>query len=208
MAILDKVEVTIVLRSTGQPLAEYDDPDKETSAGGKEVRKYVEAVSDEDFQFVVCLKKGFKYHGADGIDVRFYIDGDALRRSKFYERPKQYTSRQVLKEETSYTYSSATVGEGSEWSKVGFSFGAARIGLSRVPSFSQRLTLAAFLDEDLRVDETILHKQLACLGQIKVTVRRANLSWREQSPPKEERLQPTEVLDKKLIVKSISHTFK
>ncbi|MCJ1250514.1 hypothetical protein MMC30_007742 [Trapelia coarctata] len=92
MAVIEDVEVTIVSKSTGQPLVEYDDPDKETSTGGEEVQKYVEAVSDEEFGFVVRLKEGFNYHGADGIKVVFTMDGDTLRRRKFYKRPQEYTS--------------------------------------------------------------------------------------------------------------------
>jgi len=128
MAVLEDVEVTIVSTSTGQPLAEFEDPDPKTEEHGNEVQKYVEAVTDEEFKIVIRLKKGFKYHGADGIKVAPRIDGTAVNSRWYFARPENTYLFKPLEKIVSETLSHALVRKGPDWFRIAFSFGAASVG--------------------------------------------------------------------------------
>lgn len=128
MAILEDVEVTIVSTSTGQPLTEVEDPDPKTEEHGKEVRKYIEAVTDEEFKIVIRLKKGFRYHGADGIDATLRIDGTAVNCHWYLARPENTHPFEPLEKIVSKTLSHTLTRKGTEWFNIAFSFGAASIG--------------------------------------------------------------------------------
>lgn len=128
MAILEDVEVTIVSTSTGQPLTEFGDPDPKTEEHGKEVQKYIEAVTDEDFKIVIRLKKGFRFHGADGINATLRIDGTAVNCLWYLARPEKTHPLKPLKKIGSETLSSTVTRKGAEWFNIAFSFGAASIG--------------------------------------------------------------------------------
>ena len=131
MAILEDVEVTIVSTSTNQPLVEFEDPDPKTEQHGKEVRQYIEAVTGEEFKVVVRLKKGFNYHGADGITISLYLDGNALRRSLFKPLNSRTGWSGVLAEDDIYEWRTFLSRNQDNWSDIAFSFGAADVGSSK-----------------------------------------------------------------------------
>lgn len=127
MAIFEDVEVQIVSTSTGLPLAEYDNPDPKTPTNGKEIQKYIEAVTNTEFKILVRLKKGFKYHGGDGVLINLRMDGNVLRRKKFDRKPHGTTAT-GLKKDIIIEKQDTLVGSGENWSRVSFSFGAADVG--------------------------------------------------------------------------------
>ena len=87
MAIIEDVEVQIVSTAIGLALTEYDNPDPNATIETGKVERYIRADTDEEFFILVKLRKGFDYHGADGIDIHYSLDGEMLRRCRFKERP-------------------------------------------------------------------------------------------------------------------------
>lgn len=72
MAILHKIEVRI--RSDGDILTEYDDPDKDLSREAKTVTKLIKATPGAKFHFEVLLLPGYDFQGADCVYVSQYMD--------------------------------------------------------------------------------------------------------------------------------------
>lgn len=133
MAIIEDVEVTIVSTRTGQRLVEFQDPAQTIPDKARNVCRYIEVVSGEEFKVVVRLKKGFQYHGADGIAIHLRLDGNALHRVRYEERDPRKAPSGVLRDDLVYEYINTKVGNRDSWSEISFSFGAADIGLSCVP---------------------------------------------------------------------------
>ncbi|MCJ1433775.1 hypothetical protein MMC27_003140 [Xylographa pallens] len=196
MAVLEHVEVKIISSSTGQQLKEYDDPEPETIAedeetGSEEIKKYIEAESGEEFKIQVTLKKGFCYHGADGILIRVHIDGDALSRQYWRLRPSYVSASTRLPTDIVEFVSSTNVKRGEEWCQMNFGFGE------------------VIVNEDLHFDAMALHEKMRKLGSIHVKVRRATSTALVKPKAYESaKVITSSELDKKLVVKSISHTFK
>ncbi|MCJ1399946.1 hypothetical protein MMC11_003149 [Xylographa trunciseda] len=172
MAILEHVEVKIISSSTEQQLKEYDDPDPEAVAVEGKIQKYIEAESGQEFKIEVTLKKGFCFHGADGIKIGVDIDGDTF-------------SYIVV------IVSNIRIKRDKNWFLMNFAFGEVTV------------------DEDLHLDSAALLEELQNLGSIHITVCRATKTpLVEPKAHKSAEVTTSRELDKKLIVKSISHTFK
>ncbi|MCJ1392368.1 hypothetical protein MMC18_005235 [Xylographa bjoerkii] len=192
MAILEDVEVKIILKRSGQPLVEYDNPDPEAVTKDREVEKYVEAKTEAEFTIQIILKAGFNFHDADGVDVHVNIDGGTLKRHVFQPKPEYLTLNSgKLLQDLMFIKSTSQFKRGEEWYSTSYAFGPASV------------------DEDLHLDKAVLQKQLVSLGSILVKIERVK-SYAEKAPCQrtgKEALQ-NQKLDKKLIVKSISHTFQ
>lgn len=133
MAVIEDMEVEVVSVSSGEPLVEYRHADLDAEAKDRETQAYIEAITGSEFKIVVGLKKGFNYHGADGITIHLTIDGDVLSRTKYRSRPYGASATSRLTEDVKVEWTDILVGSGDNWSKVAFSFGAADIGSSYNP---------------------------------------------------------------------------
>lgn len=111
--------------ATSTPLVEYDDPDVDHVSRDMEVEKYIEAETGGEFYIQVKVKKGLKYHGADGFMVQYEKDEGRLvrTRSRKCEGPKT-----ALPEDQSVEFKGATIKSGDEWKRIRFSFGSVAVG--------------------------------------------------------------------------------
>ncbi|MCJ1383872.1 hypothetical protein MMC17_006986 [Xylographa soralifera] len=196
MVVLKHVEVKIISVPIGQRLKEYDVPDSEIVAddeetGSGKIQKYIEAESGKEFEIQVILKKGFSYHGAAGIHIKIGIDGDALNRNHWRPRPPHVLPSTKLRADVVEVVSGTKIKRGEEWRYSRFGFGEVTV------------------DEDLHLDATALQEKLRKLGSIHIAVCRATRTTRvKPTAYKSAKVTTSSELDKKLIVKSISHTFK
>ena len=128
MAVLEEIEVHVVSSRSKEDLVEYDEPDAEAAAEDREVQKFVEAVSDEEFYVRVTLKAGFNYHGAHGVDVTLTIDGDAISRSWYQPLNAKSICHRKAINDISYEFRTASVRRSHGWARVAFVFGKAELG--------------------------------------------------------------------------------
>ena len=131
MAVLEDVEVHIVSSRTEEDLVEYNDPDPEAAGEGREVKKFIEAISDEEFYVRVTLKTGFKYHHADGVRVYLRIDGNAVSRRWYWPIDTTSICYRKLVNDKSKIYRAVTSRRGNDWVDVTFVFGKAEPGRYR-----------------------------------------------------------------------------
>ena len=122
MAVLEDVEVHVVSSRIEKDLAEYDDPDPKAAAEGREVKKFIEAISDEEFYVRVTLKTGFNYHHADGVLLYLRIDGNAVNRYWYQPRDIRSIRRTMLVNDVSYETRYVPVKRGNDWAEVTFAF--------------------------------------------------------------------------------------
>lgn len=73
MAILDKVEVRI--KSAGEFLTEYDNPDEGGANDGSTATKFIEAKSGAQFSIEISVKRGYHFWGGDCLLVGRHMDG-------------------------------------------------------------------------------------------------------------------------------------
>lgn len=124
MPILDKIEVRI--RSKGEILTEYDDPDEQAAEDTKTVTKFIEATPGVGFSIVVSLMRGYKFHGADYVYVRRRMDGLRCRADLI---PKTASGDSVTRAITCEIESEKRFDEKTgQWKKASFSFGQIEIG--------------------------------------------------------------------------------
>lgn len=120
MAILKDVEVRVVSKTTGLPLAEYAKPGM-IMGSNTSVERYIEAKTGEDFQIEVFIKRSFKYSKAWGLKIAIDIDGGVVSftgfKSKVSAANLQATGRPVVVESVPHL-------RGGHWSNVGFRFGS------------------------------------------------------------------------------------
>ena len=113
--------------ATNMPLVEYDDPDVNRAARDMEVEKYIEAETGKEFYIQVKLKKGLKYHGADGFKIRYEMDEGRLLR---YRTRKREGRKIALPQDRSVEFKDSPVKSGDEWECIRFSFGSVTVGES------------------------------------------------------------------------------
>ena len=132
MAILQYVEVKVVLSQTEQQLLEYDDPKAEAESSDYSVKKYVEVPYEAEFKVVVTLKAGFDYHLAFGVFVKLSLDGDVLRDSKFHWNA--VTERDCwwrpIQEDIIYELDKSTIARCGGWREISYAFGSISVGQS------------------------------------------------------------------------------
>ena len=131
MAVLEDVEVHVVSSRTKKDLVEYENPDPKAAAEEREVKKYVEAESDEEFYFSVKLKAGFKYHGADGVNIHFTIDGNAVNACWHVPSDVRSVCRGKLGKDVCHELRVLPAKRGNDWVDVAFAFGKAEPGRCR-----------------------------------------------------------------------------
>ncbi|KAI9868809.1 MAG: hypothetical protein M1813_004660 [Trichoglossum hirsutum] len=76
MAILDDIEVVVV--SEDKELTEYDNPDGEDQSATRTTEKLIEASTGMKFAVRYTIKPSFRLHGADGVSIHLYADGQHL----------------------------------------------------------------------------------------------------------------------------------
>ena len=128
MAVLEGVVVHVVSSRTGEKLVEYDDPDPEAAAAEREVKKFIEVVSDEEFYIRVKLKAGFSYHRATGVRIDLRIDGTAVDTSCHEPIGTSSIRRKRLLNDVSYDIRDVPVKRGNDWVDIAFAFGKAEPG--------------------------------------------------------------------------------
>lgn len=111
--------------ATSTPLVEYDDPDVDHVSRDMEVENYIEAETGGEFYIHVKVKKGLKYHGADGFMVQYEKDEGRLVRTRSRKREGPKTA---LPEDQSVGFKGTTIMSGDEWKRIRFSFGSVAVG--------------------------------------------------------------------------------
>ena len=203
MAILKNVEVFIYSRSTQNKLSEFDVPDFETTIEDNKIEKYVEATTDEEFGIAVGVKHGFDFRGADGLKILIDIDGGIVERPWFVNRSDARKG---------YRTEDTNVNQLGKWHKVYFAFGSVSIGEYKtisyiIRSFNIDKTFVP-VDENADIDKEKRDEQLSSLGRIVVKVTRARCEQIEPEAWVEDSIETASGLHKKLVLGSISHTFK
>jgi len=77
MPILKEVEVRI--KSAGELLTEYNDPDESAPGDANTTTKFVEATSGAKFSIEVSINRGYYFNGADCVIINRCMDGQACR---------------------------------------------------------------------------------------------------------------------------------
>ncbi|KAL8812682.1 MAG: hypothetical protein Q9223_007230 [Gallowayella weberi] len=121
MAILDDFEVRVISKSTGQPLQEYDNPDK-TAVDHNTIDKFIEATTGKDFAVEVFAKMAYQNHGERGLVVGIIIDGGVVKFQRTFHKSTVTRTRKDGKPLT--TIGSVLHLEGSKKSSIGFRFGS------------------------------------------------------------------------------------
>ncbi|KAL8787986.1 MAG: hypothetical protein Q9195_007530 [Heterodermia aff. obscurata] len=100
MAIHQDVEVKVALRPaserssdphvlpSGEALKEYLDPSPKLDFDGFLVEKYIEGVSDQEFQIEIYFQSTFSMFDADNIKVNLNIDYGTVSSAKIFSRPE------------------------------------------------------------------------------------------------------------------------
>jgi hypothetical protein len=123
MAILDDIEVVVV--SEDKELTEYDNPDGEDQSATRTTEKLIEASTGMKFAVRYTIKPSFRLHGADGVSIHLYADGQHL-----YGKTVGAT---MFRREFSQTHSIVKYfcHERNTWMDAKLAFGSLQIG--RVP---------------------------------------------------------------------------
>ena len=130
MAILEDVEVKVILNRTGQPLVEYANPDPEAIIEAREVEKYIEAEIGAEFSIQVTLKAGFNFHLANGVNVYINIDGGTFKRYAFQRKPRHLALMSgKLLHDLVITRSTSESQHGQVSYSASYAFGSAVVGL-------------------------------------------------------------------------------
>ncbi|MCJ1420787.1 hypothetical protein MMC32_007146 [Xylographa parallela] len=191
MAILEDVEVKVILNRTGQPLVEYANPDPEAIIEAREVEKYIEAEIGAEFSIQVTLKAGFNFHLANGVNVYINIDGGTFKRYAFQRKPRHLALMSgKLLHDLVITRSTSESQHGQVSYSASYAFGS------------------AVVDENLNLDNTMLQKELA-LGSIFVKIERVRSHARKVPRQRSRReLLQSQKINKNIIAKSNSNTFQ
>ncbi|KAL8904373.1 MAG: hypothetical protein Q9171_007076 [Xanthocarpia ochracea] len=153
MAILDGVEVRVVLKDNQEVLEEYNKPDSNVADKPHFVEKYIEAKTGQNFEVQVFIKEDFKCGPGWGIAVGIKIDGGVV----FYHRSWDYARvEQMKKLMKPEIFESVRHTEGSLHSRIGFRFGSLTI------------------DENIDVARDVLDGQAADLGTIRIWINKVD----------------------------------
>ncbi|KAL9118915.1 MAG: hypothetical protein Q9187_004531 [Circinaria calcarea] len=183
MVVIDDVEFYIVSTGTGSKFHEYDNPERDQTANENEVEKYIEAETNVEFGIVAVLKAGFNYHNADGVNLRIEIDG--TRRAVYYPKNMVNIEAERLIEEVKLERKTMRI-------------------MHQGSCYTTRFSFAS-----VTVDTKTLGEQIKTLGSITVAVQRVYSKRLEEPQSWDRRLKhDVEGLDKKLLVKNISHCFQ
>ena len=128
MAILENIEVRVVSGLTGNQLEEYHSPAVGEGDCLSVVEKYIQANDNEEFGIVIVLKAGFDYHGADGIQYTYKIDGNTSRNSLVLLKPLGGIKYGILLEDITYKKNTIKTQQNGRWYDNKFTFGLVTVG--------------------------------------------------------------------------------
>ncbi|KAI9882472.1 MAG: Structural maintenance of chromosomes protein 3 [Watsoniomyces obsoletus] len=122
MVNIKGIEIRVI--SNGQPLTEYDDPDRESATEDGPLVKYIEAIPDAKFSVQVSIGPEFQYFRSDGVSVRPCIDNLKIRNKFVGSRDrgkvlnlksvKYHCKQSGLYKEADLAFGTAVVVEGSD----------------------------------------------------------------------------------------------
>ena len=182
MAILDGVEVRVVLSDNQEVLEEYNKPDSTVADEPHSVEKYIEAKTGQNFEVQVFIKEGFKCGPGGGIGIGIKIDGRVVS----YSQPlKNAKVEQIKKRMKPKIFESVRHTEGSLHSRIGFRFGSLTIGMN-LPIGSGSYRLNKTVDENIDVARDVLDGQAADLGTIRIWIDKVDC----KRLPRARRLRP------------------
>ncbi|KAL8771260.1 MAG: hypothetical protein Q9209_003165 [Squamulea sp. 1 TL-2023] len=174
MAILDNVEVRVVLKDTKEVLKEYNKPDSAPADKPHRVEKYIEAKIGQDFQVEVFFKKDFHCGPGWGIGVGIDIDGGVVsyRHNWNHAEIKRF---KVLG--AADVFDNVVSEKGSQRSCISFRFGTLNI------------------NEDIDITREDLDGQAARLGTIHIYVQNVDRKFLSTPQPQPSFYNPRATTD-------------
>jgi len=130
---LPDIEVDILVH--GEPLKEYDEPPDVDNGEPKTIVKYIEAVSDSNFEIRLHLNSAYQHRG-HGVDADKFMDGVRVYTSLFLRKEVERLSVKSLTE----INKEETYGSGNDWKVAKFSFADLKIGKLLLKRGAQTLT--------------------------------------------------------------------
>ena len=128
MAILEDFEVKITTFPHRNPFHEYENPTKEPDKlekGIVSLERYIEAETGMGFQIEVFVKPTFRLFGATGIRIHLDIDEGVVGQFKYIHKDRVLAAQ---KNKTPLIDCDALKLEGTQYSRINFSFGALEFG--------------------------------------------------------------------------------
>lgn len=133
MAILSKVEVRI--KSAGEPLTEYNDPDESELGDDSTTTKFIEATSGPKFSIEILLHNGYNFHGSDCVIVSRRMDGQTccmhniINKDDSRERVTQALKKSIGRDRIFDA-------ESGQWKERSFTFARVEMSMTLYPHFS------------------------------------------------------------------------
>ncbi|KAL8919678.1 MAG: hypothetical protein Q9172_004867 [Xanthocarpia lactea] len=174
MAILDNIEVRVVLKDNQEVLQEYNKPDSTMADEPHSIEKYIEAKTGQDFEVQVFIKEDFKCGPGWGIGIGIKIDGGVVDYCYYLTNARVEEFKKLMKPAI---FRSVRHTEGSLHSRIGFRFGSLTI------------------DEDIDVAPDVLDGQAADLGTIRIWISKVDRKCLPRARPLGSHYNPLETTD-------------